>query len=187
MKRWRAELGDRHDPIVDMAVRFAFDEGEFTELPEAARFIARLVATLTADAARARIIDDLAGRWVEATAKPYDGDLEFKDFGTVDLIAEADRIGLYRLNLYPSAVIPDHAHYRTREAELVLSPGLVGWSGTGRPRHLRAGERRSWAHGLPHGYHNASFEVASLLCIDRPRLVAGDEVATGRIVDLSRV
>lgn len=187
MKDWRAELGDLHDPLVDMAVRFVLDEGEFAELPEAARFVSRLVATMTGYTARARIIDDPNGRWVEALAKPYDGDIEFKDWGTVDIIAELPRVGLYRLNLFPGAILPDHAHYKMREAELVLGHGMVGWSGTGKPRHLRAGERRNWPHGLPHGYHNASFEVASLLCIDRPRFIPEDEVETGRIVDLSHV
>lgn len=187
MKRWRAELGDLRDPLVDMAVRFTLRESGFTVLPEAARFISRLVAVLTGWPARSRIIDDDKGRWVDALAKPYDGDIEFKDWGTVDIIAETDRVGLYRLNLFPGATLPDHAHYQMSEAELIISHGLVGWAGDTAPRHLRAGEHRRWPHGLPHGYHNPSFEVASLLCIDAPRFIPTDEVETGRPIDLSGI
>jgi mannose-6-phosphate isomerase-like protein (cupin superfamily) len=67
-----------------------------------------------------------------------------------------------------------------REAEMVLSPGLMGWAGDLKLYTLFVGDRRRWPHGLPHGYHNPTDAVASLLCIDSPPFLPEDEIETGR-------
>lgn len=174
----RAEL-DIEDPVVIAAVRFVLDEVKFADLPDAARFISRLASTLDGMPQRARIVTQ-SGRWVESVAKPGEGEVEIKDWGSVDVIAESATTGLYRLNLFPGATLPDHVHFTMREAEMVLSPGLMGWAGDLLLQKLHVGDRRRWPHGLPHGYHNPSEEVASLLCIDSPPFSADDEIETGR-------
>jgi dihydroneopterin aldolase len=104
---------------------------------------------------------------------------EDNDWGTVDVIAETRRVGIYRLNLAPGQSIPRHVHHRMREAELVLDPGLVGWQEGLDPRVLEEGERFSWERGQAHGYRNSGDRVASILCVDAPPFIPEDEVPLG--------
>ncbi len=101
---------------------------------------------------------------------------EDNDWGTVDVIAETRRLGVYRLNLAPGQQIPRHVHHRMREAELVLSPGLEGWQEGQEPRRLNQGDRFNWESGQAHGYRNTSDQARSLLCLDAPPFIPEDEV-----------
>ncbi len=98
-------------------------------------------------------------------------------WGTVDVIAETRRLGVYRLNLAPGQQIPRHVHRRMREAELVLDSGLVGWQDEGPSRTLATGERFAWSRGQVHGYRNVSTETASILCLDAPPFIPEDELS----------
>jgi len=101
---------------------------------------------------------------------------EAKPWGTVDVVDECRRLGLYRLNLAPGATIPNHLHRVMNESELVLHPGLVGWQVGHAPRALEVGERFQWPHHHAHGYQNSGERPASLLCIDSPTFDPTDEV-----------
>lgn len=179
MKTWRADLRDLRDPLIAKAARFVLDEAGLSTLPEAARFVAGMASVLARQPALARIIAE-NGRWVEAHAKPDEGVVETKPWGTVDVIAENANVGLYCLNIAPGATLPDHVHFKMREAEMVLSPGLMGWAGDLRLYTLNVGDQRRWPHGLPHGYHNPTEAVTRLLCIDSPPFIPEDEIETGR-------
>src|SRR4051812_44041909 len=50
---------------------------------------------------------------------------EQKPFGVVDIIHETRDASIYRLNMAPGSVIPLHVHHIMREAEMVLSGGLL--------------------------------------------------------------
>lgn len=101
---------------------------------------------------------------------------EQKPWGTVDIVDECRRLGLYRLNVAPGAEIPNHLHRVMTESELVLHPGLAGWIDGNPARPLEVGERFRWKHELPHGYRNVGERFASLLCIDNPPFDPADEV-----------
>jgi dihydroneopterin aldolase len=112
---------------------------------------------------------------------------ETNPWGTVDVIAETDHLGLYRLDIGPGQAIPHHVHRRMRESEMVLTDGLVRWSDGRPPVPLPAGSRRSWDLNLAHGYHNPHEHVASILCLDRPRFDPSDEVEVPGTPPLSPV
>ena len=101
---------------------------------------------------------------------------ETNPWGTVDIIAETERLGLYRLDVGPGHAIPHHVHRRMRESEMVLTEGILRWETDAAPVPQPAGARRSWPLELPHGYHNPLDRVASILCLDRPRFDPSDEV-----------
>ena len=101
---------------------------------------------------------------------------EEKPWGSVDIIDENRRMGLYRLNIAPGFEIPNHVHRRMRECEMVLTEGLHGWQDGSAPQRLHAGERRDWSLEQPHGYANRSPRSSSILCLDAPRFDPSDEV-----------
>jgi len=101
---------------------------------------------------------------------------ETNQWGTVDVVAETERLGLYRLNIDPNRAIPHHVHHRMLECELVLTDGVLGWRDAESPRALAAGCERAWRLDQPHGYHNPLSRPASILCLDRPRFDPTDEV-----------
>ncbi len=101
---------------------------------------------------------------------------EDNDWGTVDVIAETRRLGVYRLNVAPGREIPRHVHRRMREAELILGDGLVGWQEGHEPRPLAEGERFTWDRGRAHGYRNTGTGISSILCLDAPPFIPEDEV-----------
>lgn len=113
---------------------------------------------------------------VQAQAASLSFGHEVNPWGTVDVVAETERLGLYRLNVAPGQRIPNHVHRRMKEHEYVLTDGILGWRNNRAPTPLSAGTRRDWALDEPHGYHNASERVASILCLDRPRFDPTDEV-----------
>lgn len=106
--------------------------------------------------------------------------VEDKPWGSVDVVAETERMGLYRLNIAPGQVLPHHVHRRMREAELVLTEGLTGWRDSEPDRPLPVGEQVLWRLGQPHGYRNDSARSGSLLCLDAPPFDPDDEIEVPR-------
>lgn len=96
---------------------------------------------------------------------------ETKPFGTVDVLAELPNVGVYRLNIAPGRGIPLHVHRRMREAELVLTRGLLCQG-----RAVRPGTVFVWPHDHPHRYDNPTDAVQSVLCLDAPKFDPADEV-----------
>ncbi len=111
---------------------------------------------------------------------------EQKPWGTVDIVDECRRLGLYRLNVNPGAEIPNHLHRVMTESELVLHPGLAGWIDGSPTRPLEVGERFRWKHDLPHGYRNVGDRCAGLLCIDSPPFDPTDEQHREAVIDWFR-
>ena len=103
---------------------------------------------------------------------------EEKNWGWVDVIAETQHAGFYRLNLFPSAKLPEHYHLQMKESELVLTPGLKGWQSDQDPRILSVGEVFEWKQNQPHGYLNHGTSPASILCVDAPPFDPADERPT---------
>jgi len=104
--------------------------------------------------------------------------VETNPWGTVDVVDECRRLGLYRLNVAPGQSIPNHYHQRMREAELVLTPGLVGWREGGSEHRRVVGEAFHWGKNEEHGYRNEGVRPASILCVDSPPFDPADEVET---------
>lgn len=96
---------------------------------------------------------------------------ETKAFGTVEVLFESGAVGFYRLNIAPGGAIALHLHRKMREAEFVLSDGLLC---QGEP--AKRCSVRVWPHGLAHRYDNPTGEVLSLLCVDSPPFVESDEI-----------
>lgn len=96
---------------------------------------------------------------------------EEKPFGVVDVIGETRDAGIYRLNVAPGRNIPLHVHRRMREAEMVLSDGLLC---QGRP--VVAGAVHRWPHGAAHRYDNPTNRYQTILCVDAPRFMEDDEI-----------
>jgi mannose-6-phosphate isomerase-like protein (cupin superfamily) len=96
---------------------------------------------------------------------------ERKGFGEVDVIHEGAGYGIYRLRVRAGGTIPTHVHQVMEESELVLGAGLQL---QGAP--VRRGSAFRWPHGLPHRYDNPSSTEQTILCVDRPPFIPGDEV-----------
>lgn len=176
-----AELADQ--------VAFVLEHGRFYLLEAAARVLLRLLLLPPGPqedrhaVARARValtkfgvLKGVARPTVELSGDSADFAIEHKPWGSVDVVAETRHMGLYRLNIRPGAVLPNHVHRRMAEAEYVLSSGLEGWCDGGEPRRLRPGEVLEWRHEQPHGYRNPGELPLSLLCLDRPPFDPTDEV-----------
>jgi dihydroneopterin aldolase len=113
---------------------------------------------------------------VEAEAADQHYASETKSWGTVDIVEETRRMGLYRLTLNAGAELPEHHHVRMREAELVLHKGLHGGQDQQALRPLHVGEVFAWKKHQPHVYRNAGRACASLLCMDSPPFDPEDEI-----------
>jgi dihydroneopterin aldolase len=97
---------------------------------------------------------------------------EERPFGYVELIHETRDAGIYRLNIAPGAEIPLHYHLQMREAELVLTDGLVC---QGKP--VPSGAVHLWPKGAKHCYANPTERYQAILCVDAPRFIASDQLA----------
>ena len=97
---------------------------------------------------------------------------EHKPFGTVDIVHETRDAGIYRLNIAPQRGIPLHAHPVRREAEMVLSRGLLC---QGKP--IAPGTVQHWSKGAAHRYDNPTRRFQTILCVDSPPFLQDDEVA----------
>jgi len=96
---------------------------------------------------------------------------EAKSWGAVDVIHEIRDHGIYRLNIAPGQRIPLHVHRRMHEAELTLGEGLLV---NGQP--VPSGTAFRWPHDVPHVWHNPTEHWQSILCVDAPAFVPGDEI-----------
>lgn len=96
---------------------------------------------------------------------------ETKPWGTVDVIHEIRDHGIYRLNVAPGQSIPLHVHAVMNEAELTLGDGLML---NGQP--VAASVVHRWPHDLAHVWHNPTTSWQSILCVDAPAFVPGDEI-----------
>ena len=97
---------------------------------------------------------------------------EDKGFGHVDIVHETRTAGIYRLNVAPGRGIPLHVHREMREAEMVLSEGLLC---QGEPAVV--GSVRRWPLDAAHRYDNPSDAFQTILCIDSPPFMEADEIA----------
>ncbi|MFT4978046.1 MAG: dihydroneopterin aldolase [Myxococcota bacterium] len=189
-------LADTIDYVcLEAQLRFVLEAGRFHLLESAARVILRLVllpplpddtrpAVEAARVSLARLSDTGQASRARVSLSAGVGELswerETNPWGSVDIIDETRRMGLYRLNIAPGEQIPNHLHRQMREAEMVLSPGLVGWKDDEPPRVLALGEQQHWARGQPHGYKNRSARTGSILCMDSPPFIPSDEVEVAR-------
>ena len=174
---------------ISREVRFILQSGRFHLLETAARFLLRWlllppppgdrgppVRSARVALTKFHALPGEATARVSLAAEALDYTRERNPWGTVDVVDECRRVGLYRLNVAPGQAIPNHYHQRTREAELILSGGLVGWREGGRPAPRAVGERFRWARREEHGYRNEGVAVASILCMDAPPFDPADEV-----------
>jgi dihydroneopterin aldolase len=113
---------------------------------------------------------------VEALARDQQYALESKPWGSVDILAETRLFGLYRLNIDAGCEIPNHLHRHMREAELVLTEGLLGWKDGAEPSPLQVGATLEWRNGQPHGYRASGARGGSILCLDSPPFSPEDEI-----------
>jgi dihydroneopterin aldolase len=103
--------------------------------------------------------------WVEITREP-------KPYGFVEVIHETRDAGIYRRSIAPGASIPLHQHTQMREAEMVLTEGLLC-----QQKPIPAGAAHRWPQGAAHGYDNPTDRYQSILCVESPRFIASDEQA----------
>ena len=103
--------------------------------------------------------------WVGLAREP-------KPFGFVEVIHETRDAGIYRLSIAPGASIPLHQHKQMREAELVLTEGLLCQN-----KPIPAGAAHRWPLGAAHCYDNPTDRYQSILCVQAPRFLASDELA----------
>ncbi|MGC6418812.1 MAG: dihydroneopterin aldolase [Bradymonadia bacterium] len=103
-------------------------------------------------------------------------DHETKEWGTVDIVFETPRMGIYRLNIDAGRTLPAHHHEVMREAELVLADGLIVFGPNQPERELTVGEHLAWPKRHVHGYRNSGTQTASLLCVDSPPFIPQDEI-----------
>jgi len=169
-------------------LRFLLEACRFELLESAAETVCRYVlAPPTVDAPRARIHaasvrvtkpEALTGGTIPSlqvhrSAEEMDYEAEERPFGHVDVLHEGAGYGLYRLRLKPAGTAPTRLHRRGEGDELVLGTGLL-LQGHLVPR----GTAFPWPAGASRGYENPTATEQTLLCVDRPRLAAMDEVDT---------
>lgn len=96
---------------------------------------------------------------------------ERKSWGTVDVVQETRRTGVYRLNIAPGDTIPLHVHRRMRESELVLGDGLLCQC-----KPVEPGTIFRWPKNAPHRWDNPTSQWQSILCVDSPPFDPEDEI-----------
>lgn len=191
-----ASLSDRLDDTWDYAamardLTFVLQQGRFYLLEAAAQVLLRYLLSppgpsegrpqpiaATLRLTKFGVLPGQATPSVElqASAEELEYKQEQNPWGTVDVIAETRLLGLYRLNVLPDMEIPNHEHHVMREAELILSGGLVGWKEGHEPKDLVQGSVFEWAKKQPHGYRNTGKRPGSILCLDSPPFDPSDEV-----------
>ena len=103
--------------------------------------------------------------WVELSREP-------RSFGFVEVIHETRDAGIYRLSIAPGASIPLHQHKQMRQAEMVLTEGLLC-----QRKPIPVGAAYRWPLGAAHCYDNPSARYQSILCVSSPSFLTDDELA----------
>lgn len=166
-------------------LRFLLESASFRLLETAAEALCRYVlAPPTADAPRAQVEavtlrlskptalgSAIATLQVHRRRDEFVFGHEHKPFGEVDVLYEDQSAGIYRLRVKPGGSIATHEHRQMEESELVLGPGLLL---QGRP--VIAGTGFRWPRHFPHRYDNPQTIEQTILCVDRPAFIPGDEV-----------
>ena len=107
---------------------------------------------------------------------------ETQPFGTVDILFENEKFGIYLLNIKAGESIPAHMHLQMEEHELVLDEGLM-FNG----ENIEPGSSFDWPKGVVHGYNNLSALPATVLCIDCPKFIPEDEIIVNHTNPLESV
>jgi dihydroneopterin aldolase len=163
-------------------VAFILQSGRFHLLESAAWVLLRwltfpaLVRSARVRLSKSGAIGNGAKAVVEASMEAGTYPVEHKSWGTVDVVAETRRLGLYRLTISPGARIPEHHHQRMRECELVLSGGLALAVDGDPVGALAPGRTFAWASGQRHAWSNVGTRGASILCLDSPPFDPADEI-----------
>ena len=170
-------------------IAFLLHSCRFYMLETAAHVLCRyLLAPPTPGEKRARIQEvslrlrkpyALAGHGVPSLEVKRDArevvlEREVKPFGTVDIVAETRRLGVYRLNIGPGRGIPLHEHRKMRESEFVLGRGLLC-----QEKAVGTGATFRWPHGAAHRWDNPTSDWQSVLCVDSPPFIPSDEIEVG--------
>ncbi|MGB0679387.1 MAG: dihydroneopterin aldolase [Polyangiales bacterium] len=183
----RDELGGTVDYAQAAArVSFVLEHGRFQLLETAAVALTKLLLLAPAQGQSASLVqrvrlrlskpEALGGSAVPAVeierCRPWcQVGEEKREFGRVDIIHESHTAGMYRLNIAPGCFIPAHHHQIMREAELMLTDGLLC---CGAP--IAQGAVRCWQQGQVHRYDNPTDRMQSILCIDAPPFIEADEI-----------
>ncbi len=169
-------------------LRFLLEACRFELLESAAETVCRYVlAPPTEDAPRARIQaatvrvakpEALGGSTIPSlqvhrSADEMAYEAQERPFGQVDVLHEGAGYGLYRLRLKPASGAPTRLQRRGEGDELVLGTGVL-LQGQPAPR----GTAFPWPPGASRRYENPTATEQTLLCVDRPRLAAMEEVET---------
>jgi mannose-6-phosphate isomerase-like protein (cupin superfamily) len=138
-----------------------------------ARVSAKLLAHELAPGVEARVSVWAGDRCVASSgalaAQPFVE--EAAPFGCVDIVDEVADFGVYRLRIAPAHAIPTHEHRTMDEWEYALR-GDLALQG----ERFALGEAVRWPLRHPHRWENLGSSEAVVLCIDRPRFDASDEV-----------
>jgi hypothetical protein len=140
------------------------------------------LATATSAKANLAISVSLANPPGDSTTvrvAPRNFAIERTAFGAAHILYEDDTLGLYILAIAPHGTIPAHCHRVMRERELILDDGLLQ---QGRP--VARGNAYAWPLGYVHAYRNPTNEPRRILCIDNPRFMPADEVASTEVQSL---
>lgn len=170
-------------------IGFILEAGRFHLLETAARFVTRylmlpnLHESFSVDSVELSLTKfDVVGKNANASVSVHadKGDFQFKreikSWGSVDVIDENSRLGLYKLNILPGQKIENHYHNDTREAELVLSSAVEISQDLKSFHPASSGEIFYWKAKQCHGYKNSGASTASILCVDEPPFKPGDEI-----------
>jgi dihydroneopterin aldolase len=187
----RASQNERLRDSVDYAavasqVSFLLTTCRFGMLETAAHALSRLLLAPPAlgerraqvEALKLRLtkpsaLNGLAVPYLEIHRDASDVTLETEEsrFGRVDIVFETSEAGIYRLNVAPQQGIPLHVHRTMREAEMVLSEGLL-CQGV----RVSAGSVFHWPLHAAHRYDNPTDRYQTILCVDSPSFMPEDEV-----------
>ena len=170
-----SRLAPLHDDVIG-AVAFLLQGLADTDGSGAARTIAKLLAhQLEAGAASESVrVHVTRGNSIVTSAEAIVGvrlPHEATVFGEVDIVDEREDAGVYLLRIAPGRFIPTHEHRRMDEWEYALSGDLALQS-----HPIPNGDAVRWPTRFPHRWDNRGHAEAVVLCIDRPRFDADDEI-----------
>jgi dihydroneopterin aldolase len=176
-------------------IQFILQSSRFHLLESACRFLTKYLVLSPAEpglkikvlsvTVRLTKLDALPGdALAQVSCKLNSGDIEFKreqkPWGTVDIIDENDRVGLYRLNVSPGKEIDEHHHEKTRESEYLLQPKMQVSINGASFEPMPAASVFDWKSEQRHAYFNSSNKTCSILCVDEPPFNPQDEILSAK-------